>query len=157
MTTIPDPKRIAELRSGCGAAALNECHVVATPEEMLALLDAAERVATLARLAPLCDEHGSGTGRRSGCPYCGLIRLNHALSRISYLCGPANDMQVSAFDVDMHEETVVEQVAALTAENTRLAARVAELEAAAELVMGDWANVKTRDRLRATLTEDRTP
>lgn len=32
--------------------------------------------------------------------------------------------------------------------------RVAELEAAAELVMGGWMNVKTRDNLRAVLLEE---
>lgn len=40
-------ERIAELRLGCGVATLRERLVVSTPEEMLALLDAAERVRQL--------------------------------------------------------------------------------------------------------------
>jgi uncharacterized coiled-coil DUF342 family protein len=42
-------------------------------------------------------------------------------------------------------------VAELRAERDRLAARVRELEGAAEFMLGDWANVSARDRLRAVL------
>jgi hypothetical protein len=63
-----------------------------------------------ARLAPLCDEHGSGEGARSGCPYCALHRLCGALSKIDYMCGEPNEMECSAFDVSYNEDAVVENV-----------------------------------------------
>lgn len=62
------------------------------------------------RLAPLCEEHGSGRGARSGCPYCAIIKLTAALSKIDYLCGPPNEMQCSGYDVHCDENAVVEHV-----------------------------------------------
>ena len=62
------------------------------------------------RSAPLCDEHLSSSGTRSGCPYCAMIKMAAALSEIDYLCGEPNDMHVSGYDVWCNEEAVVENV-----------------------------------------------
>lgn len=63
------------------------------------------------RVAPVCEEHGDkGGGSRSGCPYCAIISLYAALSKIDYICGAPNEMEVSAFDVYYNEQAVVEHV-----------------------------------------------
>jgi len=74
------------------------------------------------RLSPLCDEHGSGPGARSGCPYCSLLELSAALSRIDYLCGPPNEMRISGYDVHCDLEAVVKAVARLAAALKRVEA-----------------------------------
>jgi hypothetical protein len=71
---------------------------------------AADTIGQLDRLAPLCEEHGSGSGARSGCPYCAILKLQAALSRIDYLCGKPNDMEVSDYDVYYVESEVVKNV-----------------------------------------------
>ena len=80
----------------------------------------AARVAELERLAPMCKEHGTGSGTRSGCPYCSLIKQHQALSKIDYLCGPPNDQEVSAYDIHCDEDAVVVSVDRLAGENKRL-------------------------------------
>jgi len=72
-----------------------------------------------ARLAPLCTEHGSGSGTRSGCPYCIIKQLYAALSKIDYLCGEPNEMQVSAFDVFYDEAAVIRAVERLVRERDK--------------------------------------
>lgn len=81
-------------------------------DELLAHRRAVDEPTVPRRLAPLCDEHGSGAGHKSGCPYCALVKLSHALSRIDYLCGEPNDMQCSGYDVHQSEDAVVEHVEA---------------------------------------------
>lgn len=76
------------------------------------------------RKAPLCEAHGSGSGTRSGCPYCHIAHLSLAFSKIDYMTGPPNEMEVSLYDVECCEESVVErvksQLAVKDAENARL-------------------------------------
>ena len=88
--------------------------VVGVLDAALALHDEHER---LKRLAPLCELHGTGSGTRSGCPYCALQRLSNALGRIDYLCGEPNEMEVSGYDVHCDEDAVVAHVARLKAEH----------------------------------------
>lgn len=58
------PERITELRLGCGVATLRERLVVSTPEELLSLLDAAERVRKLEdALEPFVRFHYSEGGK----------------------------------------------------------------------------------------------
>lgn len=71
---------------------------------------AEEELAQLKRLAPLCAEHGSGGGTRSGCPYCRMIQMAAALSRIDYLCGEPNEYECSGYDVHCDEDAVVRHV-----------------------------------------------
>lgn len=68
-----------------------------------------------------CDQHKPNGGQRGMCLVCACQNLSAALSRISYLCGPPNEMGASLYDVDCDEAAVVERVG-------RLTARVAELE-----------------------------
>lgn len=79
------------------AAECAECHDVP--------LDKAWRAAT-----PLCEKHLPSGGTRGGCLICGLEAMSHALSRIDYLCGPPNDMEVSSYDISCNEESVVTHV-----------------------------------------------
>lgn len=89
---------------------------------------AAAKAQESARLAPLCDEHGSGGGARSGCPYCALIEQSRVLSEIDYLCGPPNEMNVSAYDVHCNESLVLDAVRRQIAKAQESAAEIAELK-----------------------------
>ncbi len=60
--------------------------------------------------APLCDKHQPNGGKRSVCLICALQAQSAALSQISYLCGPPNEMECSPYDVHCDESAVVEQV-----------------------------------------------
>jgi hypothetical protein len=60
--------------------------------------------------APLCDKHQPDGGARSTCLVCGLQAQSAALSKISYLCGPPNEMECGPYDVHCNEEAVIEEV-----------------------------------------------
>lgn len=71
--------------------------------------------------AAFCDSHQPKGGQRGLCLVCTCQNLSAAMSRISYLCGPPNEMQCGPYDIHCDETAVVVQV-------ERLTARVAELE-----------------------------
>lgn len=67
--------------------------------------------------APLCEKHQPSGGTRSNCLVCVGERLQASLSRISYVCGDPNEMEVSSYDAHYDEASVVEQVRSLRAQN----------------------------------------
>ena len=68
------------------------------------------------KAAPLCDEHQPSGGARSSCLVCGLRQMSYAFSRIDYMLGEPNDMEVSDYDLHCDENVVVERLRALLAE-----------------------------------------
>lgn len=70
--------------------------------------------------APLCGKHQPVSGWRTGCLVCALQSDSRALSKIDYMCGKPNEMELSSYDVSYNEGAVVEHVKALVAENVRL-------------------------------------
>lgn len=68
------------------------------------------RIAELEKALPTCDKHKPMGGARATCVVCAGIKLSGALSQISYLCGPPNEMEVSEYDTHYDEQLVVEQV-----------------------------------------------
>jgi len=62
------------------------------------------------RSFPYCEEHRPGAGTRTGCLICAMVRMSEAFSKIDYLCGEPNDMEVSGYDVFCDEGAVVEHV-----------------------------------------------
>lgn len=71
--------------------------------------------------AAFCDKHQPNGGQRAMCLVCAGRNLSAALSRISYLCGPPNEMQCGPYDVHCDETAVVAQVEHLTARMAELA------------------------------------
>jgi len=59
---------------------------------------------------PTCDEHRPNGGSRSQCVICAQIKLAAALSRIDYLSGQQNEMEVSSYDLHCDEQEVVRHV-----------------------------------------------
>jgi hypothetical protein len=78
----------------------------------------------------LCDKHQPDGGARN-CLVCAVEKLSHALSRISYICGNPNEMQVSDYDTHYNEGEVVREVERLREWNEELQFKVASLEAEA--------------------------
>jgi len=64
----------------------------------------------------LCDKHAPSGGTRGACVICSGEKLSHALSRISYLCEPPNEMDWSSYDFHYDEDAVVAQVELLKVE-----------------------------------------
>jgi hypothetical protein len=84
----------------------------------------AARLADYKNAAPLCGEHQPNGGARATCLVCALIADSAALSRIDYLCGEPNEMELSGYDVHCNEDAVVKNVERLS---KRLAGAVALL------------------------------
>jgi uncharacterized coiled-coil protein SlyX len=82
-----------------------------------------KRIEELEGAAPLCDKHKPNGGKRAVCLICALQAQSAALSQISYLCVPPNEMEFGPYDLHWDESAVVEQVRAQ-------AKRIAELETA---------------------------
>lgn len=68
----------------------------------------------------LCDEHQPRGGVRAKCVVCSGIALTRVISRIDYVLGPANEMELSMYDVAPVEEDVLERVVAQRAREKRL-------------------------------------
>jgi hypothetical protein len=64
---------------------------------------------------PHCEKHTPKGGSRAGCLICAMQELHATLSKIDYLCGPPNEMGVSAYDVHYDPEGVFESVKKLAA------------------------------------------
>jgi len=58
----------------------------------------------------LCDKHAPNGGTVSACVICSGQKLSYALSRISYLCEPPNEIKFSSYDLHYNEDAVVAQV-----------------------------------------------
>ncbi len=56
-----------------------------------------------------CEKHGK-KGGTINCLTCTCEELNRALSRIDYMLGPSNEMELSDYDVHCDPELVVERV-----------------------------------------------
>jgi len=69
--------------------------------------------------APLCAKHQPTGGSRATCLVCALIENNASLSRIDYICGPPNEMEVSGYDVHCEPELVIKNVERLVDELRR--------------------------------------
>ena len=86
----------------------------------------------------LCDKHAPNGGTVAACVICSGQKLSHALSRISYLCEPPNEMECS-YDLHYNEDAVVAQVERLHAVNQELLEALKKLEEAARCVQaGEW-------------------
>ena len=110
----------------------------------------AARLGAHERLLPTCAQHRpDGHGARSGCLLCEIEAQSGALSRVSYLCGPPNEMEVGPYDVHGNAAEVVEEAKAL-------AARVAVLEDSRRL-MADVAEdrLARADRAEALVEQFR--
>lgn len=66
------------------------------------------------RASAFCGKHRPNGGWRGVCLVCAGEKLTAALSQISYLCGPPNEMQCGPYDVHCDEAAVVDQVDRLT-------------------------------------------
>lgn len=80
---------------------------VGTAARLAQLEDENER---LRKATQLCDKHAPNGGTVSACVVCSGQKLSYALSRISYLCEPPNEMECSSYDLHYNEDAVVAQV-----------------------------------------------
>lgn len=64
----------------------------------------------------LCEKHRPNGGVRAMCLICAGLKLQAALSRVSYACEEPNEMECSAYDVHADEDAVIEQVKRLKAD-----------------------------------------
>jgi len=84
----------------------------------------------LLEAAQLCDKHAPDGGTVAACVICSGQKLSHALSRISYLCEPPNEMECSSYDLHYNEDAVVAQVERLHAVNQELLKTLKDLTTA---------------------------
>ena len=68
---------------------------------------------------PVCSEHVPDGGHRSSCLVCDLQKYSNIISRIDYVIGEPNEMEISMFDLDYIPEAVLDRVSALVGERVQ--------------------------------------
>ncbi len=79
------------------------------------------------RATQLCEEHQPGSGSRAECVICGLRELDRALSRIDYLLGEPNEMEVSPYDIHCDPQVVIDLVERREVDRARLVAMLKDV------------------------------
>lgn len=101
-----------------------------------------------------CVEHQPRGGARGQCVICSGIKLQAALSRISYLCGEPNEMQCGDYDMHHDEDAVVAQVERLTAERDALRADAERYRWLRDAGNETWAPLGKRPGVQFTYQVD---
>lgn len=147
---IGTAKRLAELEAeNNGLRFALSRQGKSTMPEMVSLRAEVER---LRKATQLCDKHAPNGGTVSACVICSGQKLSYALSRISYLCEPPNEMECSSYDLHYNEDAVVAQVERLKQDLDRLSRGTWSIEIARQSKIASELRAEV-ERLRAQQAE----